>query len=396
MEKPAASPKPKKNLNWIIFQDIREIYETFSGYCAIDLSPTRSRTNVAKCWINQIVTTVFMLIAFGSTVTEHRAKRGEFLDYCRNGILIFGNLLVSWSFLILYKHHQQLEELVDYFDTLSRTINYDEESLLKKVKMLSRLPFIIPVVNGGLNIIVNLLFDAQTLPVPFMLSKLLMVYKEWFYFAFIYIVLINCIFLLDFCFLIGTYLVCLEHISAQYDLLSEKLNSLAMTEQDADQKYIVEELSNIGKTHVELLERLQIVRKIFKYPLLSLEIFCVMASTMAGLIFQYEQSSWIFGVQCIFFTLYNFIFPIYGQKITNSAENFASAAYECNWIKFSPKNRRAVMMIIMQGQKVAGVTAGGFHYSNHAQITAVSIHSFEPTLPLKFILAHAIVVLLYF
>lgn len=97
--------------------------------------------------------------------------------------------------------------------------------------------------------------------------------------------------------------------------------------------------------------------------------FGIATMTISIAIFTYQPH--VFGIVCCLSGLLTTAMPILGQEISSSAEEFAKAAYACNWNDFDKKNRKAFAIILMMAQKVAGVSSGGFHFSNNLEIWQV-------------------------
>lgn len=372
---PAPETKPNKVSNWAIFQDTKAIYTNLAQRHAVDLTPERSKWNIIKIWTFEITMGVFLSIAAASFIHEYKEGREDFVSSCRNGILIFGTAGMSLSAWFLYLYNAQVGKLVEYCDKLSKTITFDEEGLFKTVRALDRFSIIFPIFNSIGVVVVSIVFNERPLPIPFtFLRHLMETNLYWYYFIVFYITIINFIFWLDVAYLISTYYIFMKHIAAQYDTLSEMVRNLVGP--TADEKEISKKLNEIGSAHVELMDMLDTTSKVYQFPLLELEFFYVIVLTITGVVFQYEISEFVFGIQTSILCCITFVYPYFGQGVSQGGEDFALAISECEYDRLSPKKRRELSLLCLMAQREVGVTIGGFHNSNYLQMSMVSLRNF--------------------
>lgn len=365
-------PKPKENHNWLVFQDIEAIYLKLAHGIGIDVAPNRTKGSMLISLIDKLSMWIFLVTCAASFISAYKGGGEDFISGCRNGTIFFGNLLINTMGIFPYLYHDECAEIIEYCNKLSRFVKIDEDRLLRKIKIVNYSKIAIPLSNFLGILFLHFVLGQWMLPFPIAFLRRFMDFEIGFLFNVTCIALINLVFWLDACFQIGSCLIFVDHVSAHYNHLSEKIQNLLEPETEDEQVNVVARLNDIGRQHTELLDIVDKFNHAFKFSLMLIEFFIVIGCTVFGVIVEYDQAEWIFGVQCLSITCICFIFPIYGQRVTQSSEDFEMVITAFRWDLLSSRDRKKVVLLKMMAQREIGMSSGGFHFSNYTQMISVS------------------------
>ncbi|XP_041982467.1 uncharacterized protein LOC121735638 [Aricia agestis] len=120
-------------------------------------------------------------------------------------------------------------------------------------------------------------------------------------------------------------------------------------------KYITQQLRDIAQLHIknkDLINLLEAnVRSARVVDITSIT-FAVIAELLAGLNNTFLQAN--------FTMVALFIDCVVGQKIIDANEVFIKAIYGSKWENFDTSNKKTVLLILMNAQRVMRISAGGF------------------------------------
>lgn len=363
--------------SWMEYQELRAVYEKFALVNGVDLQPERTWRSIFLFSFYQFVLNVGSDIGVPSLVHEYKHGRVNFANICQTMIIVVGSLFIDYSIVFLFAYHDRLTGLLEYCAKLSKTEGFDETFLLKTTRLLYRLGFIIPIWDATAAIMVSLVRWEHHTPIPMHYPQELMDDFKYYVLLFIWQLFFNFAFWQIILFLVCTYIILVQHIQAQYQALGRKLRELTDAAQlkkanakGSDVEFS-KQLDTIGREHAELLQIIGDTNKIFEFSLIINEFFAIVCITIALITFQYEQEETVFACQCVLLFSIYLIYPYLGQEITTTAEDFADAGIECNWVDLSVVNKKKLGLIVMMAQQPVGLSSGGFHYSNYLEMSQV-------------------------
>uniref|UniRef100_A0A2A4JHA7 Odorant receptor n=1 Tax=Heliothis virescens TaxID=7102 RepID=A0A2A4JHA7_HELVI len=166
-----------------------------------------------------------------------------------------------------------------------------------------------------------------------------------------------------------------SHTTAVFQILFEEmmsLNEIAETCQKSDEDYdvIVARLRNVTVRHVLALHTVRKLEDIFS---ISIGICFGLDTISLCLFFVLPLEVCMHFAPMIYHSL--FIFFLYccqGQRLTTASEKFEMAVYCCGWENLRVKERRQVLLMLVQAQRPVIVYA--------ARIIPIRIHTFASTM----------------
>lgn len=386
------------------FQELRRRHEYFAKFQGIDVkSPKITRKKIGLCLLYHAILYGNSGIGIFFMFYEHKyaPEHTNFFGDIRCSMIVMGALCIASCGLFLFTNQNKLNGLLDYCEKLSKNAEFKEDSMLKIVKFLHALAFIISS-SCGLGIVAMLIvFKDRRLPTPIYYPEKFISNTPFYICLCLYQTIWTLALWLYYSFFFATYIVMVEHISTQYKILSNRIKNLNeehksqientkettseqknmstvkkidenSTETDYSFLDTTAELNEIGQLHAELLENIGEANTMFRLPLLFNEGFVILCITMNGILILYELKDVVFVIENFCVMIGSLIYPYLGEKISSTAEDFADAIYECQWLRVSPLLRKKVALLLMMAQMPVGFNSGGFHYSNYLEISQVN------------------------
>lgn len=396
----ALSPSAMQNLQ--NFRELRRRHEFFAKFQGIDSkNPEITKRKIGICLIYHIVLYGNSALGIFFMTYEHKyaPEHTNFFGDIRCGLIVLGTLCIASCGLFLFTNQNKLNGLLDYCEKLSRNTEFKEDTLLKVVKFLHLLAFIISSSCGFGIIAMLIMVKDRRLPTPIYYPDKFISNTPFYTCLCLYQTIWTLALWLYYSFFFASYIVMVEHISTQYKILSQRIKDLDQKQMKIEDLEVKEvgnslfrvknkiqpttlnneyslidataELDEIGRLHAELIENTGEANTMFRLPLLFNEGFVILCMTMNGILMIYELKDVVFAFEnfCVMFG--SLIYPFLGQRISSSGEDFAKAVYECQWLRVSPSLRKKVSLLLMMSQQPTGFNSGGFHYSNYLEIAQI-------------------------
>lgn len=357
----------EKTKKFIKFKDVTEIYTIFGKFQGLKLSGEPVRFSKLRFIIHQMGLGQMFLMGAVLMVLKHLEDENQFLSDCRTLNTCFGQSCVQFYGLILYLNQDKLRSLMSWCEDASDNGRFDEESTFKVVKFLYYLSYLQAFCHSINPILVGFVTNQRLLPVPVYFVDQVWGSTGGYILVFasqVYGVI--CLWQYG-SFLLATFYVLVKHISGQYTRLSSLLKEVG----NESEAKTIDQIEEIGMLHSELLMKIKEISSIFKIVLLLNEAVGVICVVISVAIMRYEREETLFAVMVFFFGVSNFAYPYMGEEICSSAEKFALATMESNWLNLSTKQRKKLAMIILVSQKPVGLSTAGFHFSNYLEISQV-------------------------
>lgn len=246
-------------------------------------------------------------------------------------------------------------------------------TIAKPIALMHGLSYANPIFLTGASLVVTLILKRVHFALPMYRTADWMTKPHW-------AVLLSCLLIMTIfyfnrvmVFTFSLFTIFVHEIAGEYKCLGLAINDLSLlAEEESDDKQVSEQLNGIGARHSNLLTMLSDLNDLFSTSLLASELFSIVGIPLCGFSFLFRDSSVTAGVGAAFTVLFKILYSLVGQHIITSANQFEAALYECNWIEFSPWNRKQLALMMLLAQKPVGLRSGGFHYVDHAQLMSVS------------------------
>ena len=286
--------------------------------------------------------------------------------------IVFGTCCNVLTGMYLFTNQNRLRKLFAYCERISSNDAINEASLAKIVQLISKMVFIVPISGGTGVLLLSYTLNVRLFLLPTHLPMFLQTNVFIFTLVNIYQTIGNIVFWHYACLFLASFIIFTEHFSKQYFILGEEIKSVG-GERSSTPQTLNMQLNYIGKQHSVLLSNLEEASTIFRYTLLINEAFIVMSIVMSFTIFLHQKDDFVFGLEAIGFSTTNLVYPLLGQRVSSSAEQFGDTIYECLWLGLTPQFRKRVALMQLVSQRPVGFSSGGFHMSNHMEISQVSI-----------------------
>lgn len=366
--------KPLRNENHLLLKDYQTRYSNFAKTIGIDTSNHTAHNiswrNIFVCTFIQIFVLIVSVIDIGLLVHEHLNGRGVFFKDIRTLTINIGILCTSIPGIMLVKNQHQLLAVLNWCNSVTS----DPQLVMKQIKTIKigyGLAFWQPTYDTVSTLIFCVLLKTRLLPLTTYNADLIT--QNWTEYIVMYLIFVahSFAFWRVSLFALTTYIVLVRFISKQYEVLSQMINEGSGPGSKRSQIEIGQNLNTIGQMHVELLNNLTVFSNLYTMILLINETFCVAVVSIAVTSFLYQPNEINFAIIALMSVIYNLLYPVFGEEISSSAEDFEKAIYYCDWNDMSVRNRKSVALILLMAQKPVGVTSGGFHFSNYTELSQI-------------------------
>lgn len=276
----------------------------------------------------------------------------------------------------MFSNQDKLRELMDYCQKLSSNEKFEESRLLNIIKIVQKVAFFSPAYMVAGTIGMSFSTKERQLPMPVYYPKELM--ENTIFYGTVLSFQIDFVFAMwqYISVFLSTYIIMIQHISKEFQVISEDLKNLANIKGRPFQRLLSQGLDQVGLKHAQLLEQLSVANSIFSVPLLCNEVFCVACIAITVITFEYEIEEQVFASSGVALISLGMIYSVSGQGISSSAGDFVDAAIECDWLQLFPTIRKRLMLMILMVQQPIGISSGGFHFSKYLKVSQVRFSNF--------------------
>lgn len=333
--------------------------------------------------VAQLFEISFIIFLFVQLIAHHLRNKGiPMMDICSINTAVT-TVVVTYQTWIMYHYQALLRSLFDRCENfyqvrddekwISKSFEDVNGTINRSTTLMSKLGNFNVVLFPAIGIIASLIIKEFQFFVP--------TYNvfEWmnnFYWVLVFNLLFIClaIYYNHTLFLsLNIFRIIVHHLAGEYNYLCSALQDIETISCDSDHfEQISKKLTCIGRRHSKILEMIKDMDTIFSRCLLAIEMYCVIAIPLMFFSFQ-ELQFLAIALGFLFEIIFNSIYSICGQQIINGAEEFGSALYECDWLTYSPWNRKELALIMLMAQKPVGIRSGGFYFVNFVQLLKVSL-----------------------
>lgn len=348
------------------------------GYELMKEKKSSKLASILKQAFCYLIITVNMSLLVVQSLYEHKSGGHLLVNLVQIGIMAFGAIAFVLNGLSFYQNQANLIKSLDYCEQLYT--NYEGKpwaereqlSLYRKTSKIATTLYqcstVIPMAAVVLSFFMTLITGRRTLPVQLYENKGMIERWPWFHIIFINQTVDVYWYFRFIIFNLTTFIIFVKHCSAQFRVLACAMRDIDNDPTDEDKS---KSLQTVQRLHSGLLEQINTLDSIFRFSLLTNKIVCVIAFTLAGAISLYNRSAVPCFIMAVFNGLFCSIFPYFAQEIIDAADDFFLATYECNWLKFSVKDRKTLVLVMLMAGKPVGLSTGGFNLSSYQELTDV-------------------------
>lgn len=359
--------------DYLAFQTIRSHHNNFAWTLGIQIScnPTvNPRLKLNFCILSQIILLVHITIVFGFMIYEHFVERAYFLGDCRSAIIMAGVTCITTFGLIFYLEQKNLTKLFDWCEKIVPNEDFKQELSLSTIRFLHNFSYSVPILSSLGSIGMNFFVAERQMPIAIYSLPEVTRNFEYYMMIFIFHNCVNLVFWKYTCFVLSTFVILVKHLSGQYKMLTKVMGRLGV--ESKNHAACSQKLDLIGLKHSELILMLKETSRIYRVILILNELFCIICIVVSITILAYEFEEAVFGFAVILITALSLQYPLLGEEVSSTAEEFCRTVYECDWVHFSNRNRKKLALILLMAQQPVGVSSGGFHNANYLEVSQVS------------------------
>lgn len=319
---------------------------------------------------------IYLTILICVALYEIKSGRRSIIKDVQFGLQLIGNFTLLFNESIIYYNQKDLIDLLDWSEGIYSSFDGADWCVSEKtqlyrncfniIRLLQKMPGILCVgLCIGAIVLTYVTGEGIT---PVLIYSTEGFYGKWYCFEIVF-VLFSIVAYLIFRIVIvyvTTYILLVEHCSAQFRILGCAMRQLKKNDQTETL------LGTIQNLHAELLDKVNVLDEIFTLPLLINESICVMAFTLVGALHLSGDGDTLTEVSGASAGLLFVLFPYFGQNIIDGADDFFLATYECDWLEFTLKEKKSLLLLMLMASRPIGLSSGGLHFSNYQELTDVS------------------------